>query len=78
MLFCFKQNEGKWQEVYSLKHSETVSKIEVSFDSKYVVTLTDNEINCTEVAKWESTKLEINEPTDVVCHKQGGVLAASH
>lgn len=42
------------------------------------MTLTDNEIYCTELAKPESLKLDINEPSDVVCHRSGGVLAAAH
>jgi hypothetical protein len=42
------------------------------------VTLTDEEIYCTDIAKLESHKLDIEEPSDVVCHKQGGVLAAAH
>ena len=50
----------------------------MSFDGKYVVSYTDNEIYCPELGKLESLKLDIDEPTDVVCHRQGGVLAASY
>ena len=55
-----------------------MSKVEVSFDGKYVVSYTDNEIYCTELGKLESLKLDIEDPSDVVCHRQGGVLAAAH
>ena len=50
-LLCFKENEGKWEEFYRLKHTETVSRIEVSHDGKYVVSLTENELFCTDLAK---------------------------
>ena len=43
-----------------------------------MVSLTDNELYCTDIAKMESIKVDIDEPTDVVCHKQGGVFACSH
>lgn len=42
------------------------------------MTLTDEEIYVTDIVKLESNKLDVEEPTDVVCHKQGGVIVVAH
>lgn len=41
-----------------VKHTETINKIEVSFNKEFIFSMTDNEILCTEIKTLETNKLK--------------------
>ena len=79
VMLCYRQDkEGEWREVHTVKHTETVSKIEISHDGRWAVSMSENELICTDLGDWSQRKVDVEEPSDILCHPSGGVLMTAH